>query len=52
MDLYGHLMEEVYDGAAQRSEDYVFSPQQNPPQPIKKGSQHMPQPLDVIGSGG
>jgi hypothetical protein len=25
MDLYGHLMPEVHEGAAQRSEDFVFS---------------------------
>ncbi|MGZ3535376.1 MAG: site-specific integrase, partial [Thermodesulfobacteriota bacterium] len=25
MDLYGHLMPEVYEGAAQKSEDFVFS---------------------------
>ncbi len=25
MDLYGHLMEEVYEGAAKKSEDFVFT---------------------------
>jgi integrase len=25
MDLYGHLMEEVYEGAAKKSEDFVFA---------------------------
>ena len=24
MDLYGHLMPEVFDGAAKRTEDFVF----------------------------
>jgi integrase len=25
MDLYGHLMEEIHEGAAKRSEDFVFT---------------------------
>ncbi len=32
MDLYGHLMPEVHDGAAKRTEDFVFCPATVPEQ--------------------
>jgi len=35
MDLYGHLMPEVFDGAAKKTEDFVFCPAMGPE--TKKG---------------
>jgi integrase len=50
MDLYGHLMPEVHDGAAKRTEDFVFCPGTVPEQ--KKGIASDSQPLELFGSGG
>lgn len=50
MDLYGHLMPEVYVGAAKKSEDFVFG---NVTVTDKeKGVTLEAQPLNMFGSGG
>jgi len=50
MDLYGHLMPEVFEGAAQKTEDFVFRPAIGPQK--KEGVTTDSQPLESIGSGG
>jgi len=50
MDLYGHLMPEVHNGAAKRTEDFVFCPAIGPQN--EKGIATESQPLDLTGSGG
>ena len=54
MDLYGHLMPEVYVGAAQRSEDFVFSGRDGNVLVTdkEKGVTSESQPLELFGSGG
>lgn len=49
MDLYGHLMPEVHDGAAKRTEDFVFCPGIGPEK--EKGVTTDSQPLEMLGSG-
>lgn len=50
MDLYGHLMPEVYVGAAKKSEDFVFGNVMVTDK--EKGVTPEAQPLDMFGSGG
>lgn len=54
LDLYGHLMPEVYEGAAKKSEDFVFSGREGNVMVTQneKGVTSETQPLDIIGSGG
>lgn len=54
LDLYGHLMPEVFEGAAKKSEDFVFSGVSGNVMVTedKKGSQTNLQPLGMFGSGG
>ncbi len=50
LDLYGHLMPEVYQGAAKKSEDFVFGNVMVTNK--EKGVTSDSQPLDLTGSGG
>ena len=50
MDLYGHLMPEVFQGAAQKSEDFVFGNVMVTDK--KEGVTSESQPLEMFGSGG
>jgi integrase len=50
MDLYGHLMPEIHERAAEKTEDFVFCPVIGPEN--EKGVTADSQPLDLIGSGG
>jgi len=52
-NLYGHLLKETLEGAAQKTEDFVFKP--NCPAPVptqKEGVTNVSQPLEIFGSGG
>ena len=51
-NLYGHLLKETLEGAAQKTEDFVFKSKRPAPVPTKKeGVMNESQPLDLIGSG-
>jgi len=50
MDLYGHLMPEVFQGAEQKSEDFVFGNVMVTDK--KEGVTSESQPLEMFGSGG
>jgi integrase len=54
LDLYAHLMPEVYEGAAKKSEDFVFSKVSGNVMVTEneKGVTTESQPLDSLGSGG
>jgi len=54
LDLYGHLMPEIHDGAAKKSEDFVFLGVSGNVMVTDKdqGVTTESQPLDLIGSGG
>jgi integrase len=52
-NLYGHLLNETLEGAAQKTEDSVFKPCCPAPVPTKKeGVTNESQPLEMLGSGG